>query len=281
MNKTATLTLITACLLSSTVALFGQEPSARKAEGIQDNSFLVEEAYNQEPGIVQHILNVVWSVDKLGGPDDREWSLVFTQEWPLFSQTHQLSYTVPYRFLETGGQSDNGIEDVLLNYRFQALTETDTQAAFAPRFSLIVPAGDEEQGFGNDTLGYQFNLPFSKILSDSWTAHFNAGLTVLPDVKGHDLVSYNLGASAIYAVMSDFNLMLEWVANWDEEVDDTGRLGRPFSVVISPGARYAYNFANHTQLVLGIGVPVGLTAAAPDYGVFLYVSFEHPFRQAR
>src|SRR5437870_3132875 len=28
------------------------------AKGIQDNSFFIEEAYNQEPGVVQHILNV-------------------------------------------------------------------------------------------------------------------------------------------------------------------------------------------------------------------------------
>jgi len=28
------------------------------AKGIQDNSFSVEEADNQEPGVVQHILNV-------------------------------------------------------------------------------------------------------------------------------------------------------------------------------------------------------------------------------
>jgi len=29
------------------------------AKGIQDNSFSVEEAYNHEPGVVQHILNVL------------------------------------------------------------------------------------------------------------------------------------------------------------------------------------------------------------------------------
>src|SRR5207302_3879177 len=35
------------------------------AKGIQDNSFLIEEAYNQEPGVVQHILNV--PIDFAGG----------------------------------------------------------------------------------------------------------------------------------------------------------------------------------------------------------------------
>ena len=38
------------------VAAMAEEPLAK---GIQDNSFLVEEAYNQEPGVVQHISNLL------------------------------------------------------------------------------------------------------------------------------------------------------------------------------------------------------------------------------
>lgn len=41
-----------AALLATFV--FGLSVSAR-AEKIEDNSFLVEEAYNQEPGVIQHI----------------------------------------------------------------------------------------------------------------------------------------------------------------------------------------------------------------------------------
>ena len=56
--------------------------SERMAEGVQDNSFLIEEAYNQEPGVVQHIFNLTGSRDKMRGPDDRAWTFTFTQEWP-------------------------------------------------------------------------------------------------------------------------------------------------------------------------------------------------------
>jgi hypothetical protein len=34
-----------------------EEDDKRPAAAIQDNSFLIEEAYNQEEGVVQHILN--------------------------------------------------------------------------------------------------------------------------------------------------------------------------------------------------------------------------------
>lgn len=259
--------------LAAGFSLSAEENDERPAKGIQDNSFFIEEAYNQEAGVVQHILNITGSVSRRAGPDDKEWAPVFTQEWPVGSQTHQFSYTVPYLFMETAGQSGDGIGDVLINYRFQAFTETSRRPAFAPRFSLVVPTGDEARGLGNGVLGYQFNLPVSKIVSDRWTLHANAGLTFLPDVQGSDLINYNLGGSAIFAVHRDLNLMLECVANLDEEAGGD----RASSVILSPGLRYAFNFKNDAQLVVGLAAPIGLSSAAPDYGAVLYFSFEHFF----
>jgi hypothetical protein len=269
--------MVAAC---GALPLFSQEWPEPTAKGIQDNSFLIEEAYNQEPGIVQHILNIRRDINKLVGPDDREWQFVFTQEWPLFSQTHQLSYTIPYSLLESGGQSVNGVGDVMLNYRIQALYESDTRPAFAPRFSLVLPTGDESKGLGDDTLGYQFNLPFSKIVHDRWTLHANAGLTLLPDLNDRNPVNYNLGASAIYAVTPNFNLMLESIGEWVETVDSSHRIKRDLEAIILPGARCAFNLSAG-QLVLGVGAPIGLTKAAPDYGVIFYLSFEHRFQRAK
>src|SRR5206468_7864303 len=59
-------------------------------EVIEDNSFLIEEAYNQEPGVVQHIFQAVYSND----PRQRGWAFAFTQEWPIYGQDHQFSYTI-------------------------------------------------------------------------------------------------------------------------------------------------------------------------------------------
>jgi len=44
-----------AYLLPPQSPLIASEPLAK---GIQDNFFFIEEAYNQEPGVVQHILTV-------------------------------------------------------------------------------------------------------------------------------------------------------------------------------------------------------------------------------
>ncbi len=156
---------------SSFVTRLSAEPLAK---GIQDNSFFIEEAYNQEPGIVQHIINL----PAFFTHGEEEITPSFTQEWPIFSQT-QFSYTIPYSFTE----GDNGFEDIRLNYRLQALMEGERTPAFAPRFSLVTPAGDASKGFGHDRLGYEINLPFSKIVSDRVTLNFNAGGSLFPDIS--------------------------------------------------------------------------------------------------
>jgi Putative MetA-pathway of phenol degradation len=268
---------VIACLLAMTGvlspinALVASEPLAK---GIQDNSFLIEEAYNQEPGVVQHILNV--PINFTNG--SREIAPSFTQEWPVFTQNHQFSYTIPYVFTE----DDNGMADMRLNYRLQALTEDEYTPAFAPRLSLVLPTSDHNKGFGTGVVGYEANLPFSKIISDRWTLHFNAGMSVFPNVGEHHLTNYNLGASAIYAVSRDFNLMLETVAGWNEDIAEgvfaaEETVDRTATAIISPGARCAFNLPSDAQLVIGAAVPIGLTSDSPDWGLFFYCSFEHPF----
>jgi hypothetical protein len=84
--------------------------------GIADNSFLLEEAYNQEHRVVQHISTFA---RPFGGGD---WLYTFTQEWPVPAQRHQVSVTVP---VQTRGGS-TGFGDVGLNYRFQAVDRSHT-----------------------------------------------------------------------------------------------------------------------------------------------------------
>jgi hypothetical protein len=271
-------------VLTATAAADSAPPAKtqRPVDGIMDNSFLVEEAYNQEPGVVQHILTAFYGVNRLRGPDDKLWSPTFTQEWPLFSQRHQFSYTMPYYFLESGGRSTDGFGDVLLNYRYQAYFKEESLRGFAPRASLVLPTGRKGAGFSDDTIGAQFNLPFSSAWGERWFTHFNAGLTWLPDsfnARERDALHYNLGASVIYAATSDIHLMLEWTGGWFNAPDSGNGLRHEFVSLISPGVRKAFNFANDSQLVIGVAAPIGLTGASPDFGVFLYLSFEHFFKK--
>src|SRR5262244_3315281 len=107
-----------------------QSEPAENSPGIEDNSFLVEEAYNQEFGVVQHIQNFqrYWN--------SKDWIYTFTQEWPVdASPRHQLSYTLAA--IHSGDQPASGLGfgDVILNYRYQVLGAGVSKIAFAPRLS--------------------------------------------------------------------------------------------------------------------------------------------------
>ena len=142
---------------------------------------------------------------------------------------------------------------------------------------------------GNGKQGYQVNLPLSYEL-ETWGFNFNAGLTKTPGVTarldpdmafiGHTIDGYNLGGSVIRLVRPNFHLMLETAALWDEDLQHDGFEKPRFQAVVSPGFRWAPYTKGDTQWTLGMGVPIGLSADAPDIGVFFYMSFEHRFMRS-
>jgi hypothetical protein len=257
-------------------------------EHIKDNSFLIEEAYNQEKGVAQHIFNWVRTWDSSDEGDLEEFTFLYTMELPVGGETHQFSFT-PMVFDHFSDDPDGGPEveeggwgDVFLNYRYQLSMDDpcSMRPAVAPRFSLILPTGDEDRGLGNGEVGYQFNLPVSKEL-DPFAFHFNAGTTITPDVDDNTLNGYNVGASIIWLKSYDVNFMLECVTFWDEEIDDAGDVDHTTSVILNPGVRAALFTGDEVQWVVGAGVPIGLSEDAPDIGMFIYMSVEHAFRTDR
>ena len=54
---------------------------------IQDNSFFIEEAFNQDEHVVQHISDL-----RYFPKSDKQFDFSFTQEWPLWGMKHQISY---------------------------------------------------------------------------------------------------------------------------------------------------------------------------------------------
>ena len=232
---------------------------------IEDNSFFIEEAYNQEEGVVQHISTFM----RFGVPL-RTSDYGFTQEWPLGSQTHQLSLTLPYSW--SGAYGGTGFGDTLLNYRYQ-LFGHDDWAAFAPRLSLVLPTGNEE----SRKPGVQVNLPASRRLNARLVAHANAGATFLPATGTR---AYNVGASVIGLVTSKLNLMLEFASTFSSEPDERGRRTNDRETIVSPGLRYAINLGG-LQIVPGLAVPFRHSGGRTSAGLFAYLSFEHPFKSSR
>ncbi len=237
----------------------------------------MEEAYNQEYAVVQHISSFtrLWP--------SGQWAYTFTQEWPFNPRPrHQLSYTIP--IVNPGVGSGTGLGDIALNYRYQLLGNGSARVAFAPRFSLLLPSGNYRLGRGAGGVGYQGSLPLSVVLTKKLVTHWNVGTTIVPRARNPldqraATLGYNLGQSFVWLVHPRVNLMLETVWNSAEVVVSPGITKRANSLLLNPGVRWAQNFNSGLQIVYGVAAPIGLGPSAGEKGVFLYLSFEHPFKK--
>ena len=268
-------------LLALAMPAGAQQPASSSAPepfAITDNSFFVEEAFNQEARVFQNIVGV------LRGETGGAWGITFTQEWPAPSMKHQLSYSATL----VHADDETGPGDVLLNYRYQLFEEGPGRPAMSPRASLIIPSGDEERGLGRGGWGLQFNLPVSKQVGDFYL-HGNAGVTWFPSLPTDQfpsigfapaedvaVVSPFISGSAIYRVRPMFNLMLESVVDWREDVIAPSATGRDTAIIVSPGARGGWNIGDK-QVVVGLALPVFRFQDDTFVGVFGYFSYELPF----
>jgi hypothetical protein len=246
---------------------------------IQDNSFLIEEAYNQEKGVVQHIntFSRMWN--------SNDWSYTFTQEWPSPSNwRHQFSYTLMRMHAGDYAGSGAGWGDTALHYRYQVVGDGDTRVAFAPRMSVLVPTGNIGSGRGTGGFGIQTNFPFSVAVNARVVTHWNAGATFVPRARNADAhtsntLGYNLGNSIVYLLHARFNIMMEASYSRYPSIAESGGRAWSSDTYLSPGVRWAHNFSSGLQIVPGIAVPVGILSSAGERGIFLYLSLEHPFRR--
>ncbi len=249
--------------------------SATTPVPIRDNSFLLEEAYNQDAGVVQHINSF------FGSLENRDWLYTFTQEWPIKGQKNQLSYTLtltdPGR---SGGETGPG--DMFLNYRYQVAGGGPERVAFAPRVSLLIPTGDEKEHRGFGHYGVFVNLPLSVEFTPHLVGHSNLGAGWVPSAKNAggdeaDLKATFVGQSLVWLARSNFNVMLEAVWAREEEVAANLETDESSSFFVNPGLRWAINLPSGLQIVPGVSMPIGFGSSHGEEAFLLYLSFEHPF----
>ena len=270
--------LVSAGFVTTATRIAAQTPATPGPVPIRDNSFLIEEAYNQEWGVVQH----VGTFQKVRGSSG--WGATFTQEWPAPSERHQLSYTIPLMRSDAGDALETGVGDILLNYRYQVPVRTGSPVAVAPRLSLVLPVGDERKGRGAGAPGVEVNLPTSVELSRLVVTHLNVGGSWTPssrNVIGDEATTTGVfaGSSLIFLIHPKLNLMVEALWSQDESVVGPDATERDRAFVIAPGLRGAIDFPSGLQVVPGIAFPLGVGPSEGEEGIYLYLSFEHPFRR--
>lgn len=231
--------------------LLGASVSLR-AEPVEDNSFLIEEAYNQEEGVVQFI-NVYTRNKKT-----KDWNYTFINEIPVFSQKHQFSYEIPFSHNEALNKTKS--TDLKLNYRNEFFRSD--KVVSTGRFSLNIPTGDYKEGFGSGKTSPEISLINSVAVSDKWIQHWNIGAGYAFKAKNTagkvaDNTNLFAGVSNVYLITDNFNFMLETLFETAESTIDTDQTEWETNVVISPSLRMAIDYKGW-QVVPGVALPVGV-----------------------
>jgi hypothetical protein len=251
-------------------------PDTARPEPIKDNSFLIEEAYNQDAGVVQHISTFSRPVSGAG------WAYSFTQEWPVGSMRHQLSYTLPVLNDGALSRATSGLGDIAIHYRYQLAGAEGGKLAVAPRLSLLFPTGNAASGMGAGGAGVQAMLPASVEVGERFALHGNMGFTHTPHSHNADgdiasTTAVTLGSSVVWLATSTFNVLVETSWNQLPVVVAPGTTSSVRQFVVSPGVRYALNLPRDVQIVPGIAYVIGVGPSRGQRSVFLYTSVEHPF----
>jgi len=253
-------------LLVAFILFFGW--CSLKAEPIEDNSFLVEEAYNQEPGVVQFI-NVWQKPTKTN-----DWTFTFINEVPVISQAHQFSYELPYSNNSSNNKSQ--LKDVKLNYRYEvARSEMVTSTV---RLSVTLPTGNYKDGFGSGAYGYETALISSLKISDLWVQHWNFGGGIVPNSKNvsedkADISRYFFGLSQVLLMTDNLNFMFELTGSQSQAIVSNGVTSWEQELIVSPSVRYGIDYKGW-QFVPGIALPTGFGASAGQNQQLGYLSIE-------
>ena len=229
-------------------------PSALQGQAaapIRDNSFLVEEAYNQDGGVVQHV--GTFAMGRMGG-----WAAGVDEEWPVGGMRDQLSLSLA-AFDGSGGTR---FGDVELGYRRQIIGGSESRFLVAPRVSALWLQAEDSPGGSPSGLGTQVALPMTAVLTSSLVTHWNLSATLGPFRP-----MASAGVSVVWLMTPTVNLLVEGV--W------VGQDGTPPVYVLNPGARFAVN-TGALQIVPGFSFPVSLSGHEDADAVLFYLSFEHP-----
>jgi len=269
------------------------EPEAGEPEE-PDFFFLTGGPYTQKKNSPQIIWANQWLRERSGAARTRDYVGAGRFEWGLTDR-----WEADFEF---GGLAHResapgmpaltarGPDDMLFGVRYRLLRETKFPFTLTTGPQVIAPVASRRRGLGSGEVGYAWDVAAAK----DWggpvfiVASLNLGLTpnvpAFPDGTGpeRDLSRVEwataLGLRALERARAsgahhDLHVLLEVGGAREDEIE-AGERTRATSLQFAPGVRYGFLSRGGALAEIGVSFPVGLTAAAPDWGVILQVQFE-------
>ena len=252
--------------------------SGQKYRLLQSNGMLVETAYHQEKNELQHTFSFVRT-------NRRNWSFNFTEEIPLGSDKHQLSFSMPAQFVKSD-ETGRGFGDVKFEYSYFLLGNNSSRVTVSPGFGVSLPTGNARKELGFGAASYSAKVPVSVMITKRVQSNstFEAGFT--PRAKNTEgdranLYGYEIGQSFVWLAKPKLNFLIEAV--WEKSQKVIGQNLKEYEeeFYISPGVRWAYTFKNGLTVIPGVAVPFGIGASRGERGIFFSIAFEHSIKKER
>lgn len=242
---------------------------------IADNSFLVEEAYNQESGVYQFVQQYQTTAA------NRIYDYSFTGELPITHLKHQFSFEVPYSRSGIGGKT--GLGDVILSYRWQPYNHNGKMEAH--RFGLILPTGGVEEEHGNGVTGVDYVFASTSPLGENFQFHWNLGGSYIPEAKlagkqeRENLMALSFASGLVYHWHERLDLLVEFLTiasdsfNYLRKSEDF-----TYDFILNQGVRSATLLDwKNAEIVGGLSFPVRYAEDHLSSAVLVYLSVEPNF----
>lgn len=253
---------------------------AQDVGDFEDNSFLIEEAYNQESGVVQHIATLKNERETVRGNRTSNTAFSFSQEWPIFGQRWQFAYGVKLFNVDFEDRDSTasfvatlGVQQLDLSLRYQAISGDDSPIAVAPELGFT----KRNEHKGRKDSGVGFTIPASARLSKRLAAHANLSLASFPFSDRPQSV-FLIGGSGIFAAHRRVHLLFEALAESERTKLGNGSFTETVTI-LSPGLRMELSSTSRGQWIAGFALPTTYREDENNAGFFLYFSFEHFYRK--
>ena len=286
--------LVLAALLAVLLALPALAQDDEPEE--PDFFFLTGGPYTQKKHSPQIIWANQWFRDSSGDVRARDYFGAGRAEWG-FTDRLEFDFEFGAQALKQRQASattfaEHGAADLLFGMRYRLLRESSAPFTLTMGPQIIAPVSSRRRSLGTGKVGYAWDIAAAK----DWgrpvfvVASLNFGLTpnvpAFPDGSGpeFDLSSIEwasaLGWRALErpgagGVNHDIHVLFELGGVRADDIDAGTRV-RSTELQFSPGLRYGYLSRSGSLSEIGLAFPIGLTGAAPDWGVILQLQFELP-----